>query len=94
MRPAQQPADSDRNRNCRIWLLLYRSLYYVGKARRCVLSLTIEVFSCARDLPRLSLELCLGVASHPADAFLDFAADVLGGPGYSIFVHDEVLRMF
>jgi hypothetical protein len=32
-----------------------------------------------------------GLLSHPAETFLDFAAGVLGGAGYLIFVHD-VLR--
>jgi hypothetical protein len=41
VRPAQQPADSDRNRDCCIWLLFDGSLHDVGKARRRVLRLTI-----------------------------------------------------
>jgi hypothetical protein len=48
----------------------------IGNARRCVLRLTIQVFGRACGLTRLSFELRLGIASHPADAFLDFPADV------------------
>jgi hypothetical protein len=90
MRPVQQPTNRNRNRDRCIRLLLDGPLDDIGKARRCVLGLSIEVFSRACGLSRLSLELGLGIASHPADAFLDFAADVLSGAGYPIFVHDDL----
>jgi hypothetical protein len=34
--------------------------------------------------------LRLGIASHPADAFLDFPADDPSSAGYAIFVHDDL----
>ena len=64
---AQQPANRDCDRNCRIWLLLNGSLHDVSKARRCVPCLAIEVFSRARGLPRLSFELRLRIPSNPAE---------------------------
>ena len=66
MRPAHQPTSRKRNRNRCIRLLLDGPLDDIGKARRCVLSLSIEVFSRACGLSRLSLELRLGIASHSA----------------------------
>jgi hypothetical protein len=91
MRPAQQPTNRNRNRDRCIRLLLDGPLDDIGKARRRVLGLSIEVFSRACGLSRLSLQLRLGIAGHSANAFLDLAADVLGGTSYAIFVHDDLL---
>ena len=77
MRPAQYPAEAERNCSRGIGPLLDGPLHDVRKTPRCIFRLTIKVFSGACGLMRLALDLRLGITSHPADAFLDFAADVL-----------------
>src|SRR5438874_8358121 len=80
MRSADEPADSERGYNCRVWLR-FNLVAQPCFERRCILlhnigSLAVKVLSCPCSLIDDAFNFGFGVAGGTTDALLELAARV------------------
>jgi hypothetical protein len=92
MHPAEQPTDSERGYNGRIWLrfdLVAQPCLY----RACILphnigSLAVQILGCPCGLIHDTFNFGFGIAGSTADSFLNLAADISRAAFQTILVHD------